>query len=166
MTDFVWTDSRERAVEAFGDTPSDAIEGRILTVFQRNPAAVAQAISHIAERYRRGLVRSPWPVLALAVEEIDGGREIVATDTRARDKAIAGAERWIRSTGIHFDRAEQVVAELFAEGGERGPILGPWENDAELIAAMTALWEQERPRGERVEREAVAHAEAWKRARR
>jgi len=158
MTDYAWSELRDRAVEAFGDTPTAAIEDRILAVFTRRPATVAVAIDAIADRYRRGLVRSPWPVLATHVEQAEG-RELNVTDSRERDGAIDRAERWIRATGIHFDRAAEIEDELFDASGA---VLAPWKDDGKLRARMVELWQSERPRGVQTERESDERAKRYR----
>lgn len=159
MTEFDWLELRERAVELYVDTPSAALEERIVAIFEKRPALVADAIDHVAERFQRGLVRSPWAVLAKHAETLAAGsdRAVKATDESERDEKVARAEAWVKTAGLHFDRPSEIVEELF---GDRGP-LKTWATDSDLVARMVELWNEQRPRGEQVEREAEQRGRAY-----
>ena len=66
-----------------------------------------------------------------------------------REKAILRAQRWIVNAGYACRSEVEVVDELF---GRNGP-LRDFAADEILGARMVALWRQERPRGEALERE-------------
>lgn len=151
-TDYVWNDLYRHAAELYRDTPQAALEARILAVFKERPALVKDGIDHVAERFQAGLVRSPWGMLATHVERraADGDRSTRATDAPDRDRAIAHVERWLRSTGLHFDREPEVKDELF---GDRGA-LRFWAGDEALVERIVTFWQELRPAGQRVEREA------------
>jgi hypothetical protein len=158
MIEYVWTETYDRAVELFDGTPGAALEERLLQAFRERPAAIVAELETVAADYRRGLIRSPWAILATRAER--AGQDVTVRDSRDRDRAVAGAERWIRSTGVHFERESQVLAELFEDGGERGPILKPWAEELELRERMAELWRQERPRGVQTELEAEERGRA------
>lgn len=153
MTEYVWSDLRDALVIRWSDIPSADLEQRVLDVWERHPQLVTDAWEQIDERYARGVVRSPWAVLAKHVEEaavIAERSSKAVTDDVDRTKAQQRGARWVRSTGIHFDRESEVRDELFGDFG----MLRAYRNDDELVDALLTLWESERPRGERTEREA------------
>ena len=155
MGEYVWSEMRDPFIEHVGATPSGAVEQRIIDVFTQHPKLVEQAIAHIGERYDRGLIRSPWPVLALQCEELrdklSATGDVHASDRRDRAKARERGARWIKATGIHFDREAEVADELFGHFG----MLRDYADDAQLRDELLTLWAAERPRGERCEAEAL-----------
>lgn len=81
----------------------------------------------------------------------------------ARRAAVRLAELWIVNAGLYMPTGEEVLHELFERNGSR---LHPWYDDEDLRAQMLDVWENERPRAARAEREqrerAEHHAEATK----
>lgn len=175
MSEYVWADMRDPFIERVGSAPSAAIEQRIIDVFEKQPKLVELAIAHVGLRFEQGLIRSPWPVLAQHVEETreaqGKAREVRASDASGRVKAREQGQRWIRSTGVHFDREHEVEDELFgmtdadtngellkdSDGRVRrfGGLLPGYADDAELRDELLALWAAERPRGAKSERESI-----------
>lgn len=153
-TTHTWDEHRERLVEATGDVPSSDLERRILDVFERHPTLVIAGVEHVAGRYERGLVRAPWVVLAMHVEEAAASSARASTpvqDERDRDRARSRAAQWMRVVGLLFESESELRDELF---GERG-MLREFANDSELTEGLLDLWHDLRPLGERIEREAV-----------
>lgn len=153
--EYVWSAMRDAMIERTGQTPSAEVESRVLAVFQYHPKLVEASIAHVTERYERGIIRSPWPVLAKHAEEardaLGRGDGVTVSNARDRVKARERGARWIKSTGVHYDRDPEVEDELFGPVG----MLRDYADDAELRDELLALWASERPRGVRCEAEAV-----------
>jgi hypothetical protein len=159
MVTYDWAPIRSNAIQAFGDAPHAELEQRIMDAFAENPQLVIKQIAQVTASYQAGKIRSPWAILDLNLKEANRpGTPLTATDTTAKLKTIARAEQWIRNTGAHYDRETEIVDELF---GDRG-LLKQYAAETSLVARMTALWEQCRPEGIRIEEEAIAAAEKWK----
>jgi hypothetical protein len=59
---------------------------------------------------------------------------------RARERSLRRVERWIRYSGVHFDRQGELEEELFGRWGRaRG-----FATDDEVRAHLLSLWRQER----------------------
>jgi hypothetical protein len=158
MTTYTWTDLRTHAAERFaGQTPGPELEQRIIDVFQQQPQIVAAAIDYIAERFRAGIVRSPWPVLATHVEQATTTHDIQATDSTQRNRAIANAEQWIRTAGLHLDRASELEDDLFGDLGR----LRAWASDTTLRQRMLTLWDDLRATAVQVERDQEQRLHEW-----
>jgi hypothetical protein len=78
------------------------------------------------------------------------------------DKLVRNLERWVKSTGIHFDREPEVEEEIFGPHGViRRMTSKPHQaqtrqallKDEELKARLLALWRGHRPTGVKLERE-------------
>lgn len=147
MTEYHWGPLRDHAIASFGDTPGSDLEQRIIDVFVQHPQIVAALIDAVAARVKAGKVRSGWAILATECERSTTTADTRATDTTDRDRAKRNAAQRINAELLHFDRESEVVDELF---GERGH-LRHWP---ELEDEYVALWQQNRPRGELVERQA------------
>jgi hypothetical protein len=152
-TEYVWSVLRDDLVARWADSPHAPLEQRILDVWERHPQLVLDAAEHVAERYERGAIRSPWAVLAKHVEDAAANADRADRPAMRRDKAKqrARAEQWLRATGVHFDLEREVEDELF---GDRG-MLRAYADDDGLREAMLALWQHERPRALRSELEAA-----------
>jgi hypothetical protein len=162
MSEFEWVETRLRAMELFRDSPSAAIEQRVLDVFREHPAMVVEAIEHVGRRFISGQVRSPWVILAKHVEEaVRPLEDYTAIDERDRGRRLERAQQWIRAAGKHFDSEAEVLDELF---GERG-LLREWRADEGLKARMASVWREHRIEGEKIEREEMERAERWKASR-
>lgn len=166
MTEYVWSELRDPFTAHVGESPSAAIEQRIIDVFSKHPVVVTQGIEHVRERYDRGLVRSPWPVLAKHVEEERDAAEratsVRATDTSDRRKLVERADCWIRSTGHYFDSEGELLDELFGDVG----MLRQYAKDDELRERLLMLWRQRRVEVEIAEREYAQRVEREREERR
>jgi hypothetical protein len=153
VTQYLWSEAREQAVRLFrGDLPRPETEQAVLSVFQREPRRVVEAIEHVGRQVERGGIHSGWAVLRAHLRQLStGAAEVAASDEDERQHRIGLAEEWIRTAGLHFDRRSEVEDELF---GERGR-LRPYAGDQVLCLRLVGLWERERPSGERVEHEAA-----------
>jgi hypothetical protein len=151
MTSYVWSDVRERASRRFGgQLPHGEVEAAIVAVFEGQPQHVLDAIDHVAQLFEQGRVRSPWALVRSHLERAEEAGRVAASGKVERAQRIVQAEEWIRHAGLHFDREDEVVDELF---GERGR-LKAWTDDAELRDRLLDLWRERRPSGERVEADA------------
>ena len=159
--EFIWHDTRDAAIEALdGRWPSPEDEEQIVQAFASDPRRVIAEINSVAESFSRGEVRSPWGLIRSRVVR-RSTRVVVVEASQAKAAAVARAEQWIRTAGLHFDRQEEVHSELFDEGRQ----LHAYADDEELADRLLALWRDVRPRGEQVEAEAVRRAAAWKASR-
>ena len=114
-----WLELRERATSAFGAGVSADLEERVLDVFRRHPAIVSTSVEHVAQRFRQGLIRSPWVIFAKHVEEATRAVEnVVVSDGSEKARAVKRAEQWMRTAGVYFDRVEEVDDELFVAAVE------------------------------------------------
>jgi hypothetical protein len=155
---FDWQTEYARALTTFGgDTPSATLEQDLLDAFQQHPQAVTNAITKIGKAYEAGKIHSPWGALKAEIPK-QVARDVKVGDGTERNRAIANAEQWMRTTGLMFDRSSEVEDELF---GDRGT-LQPWKRDHALVQKMTNLWQQLRPAGEATEALELQRANAWK----
>lgn len=168
MTTYVWSELRERVIDACGNTPADEQERRIIDVFREHPAAVMQGVDHVLDGYQRGIVRSPWAVLASHVEKLATAIQktaVAVTDEHDRKHTMSRARQWMRAAGLHFDAEHEVEDELrngFTSGmGAKSRVL-----DDEDVAELLAYWRELRVLGEQIDREANARAAVWLRANR
>lgn len=155
-TGYVWEGFRDDLIRQWSDAPGAVLEQRLLDVWERHPRVVIEAAEGIGARFDRGVIRSPWPVLAAQADEAARATEraqavIYDDDEPAkRARAVKRAEQWLRGAGLHFDREPEVADELFGDFG----VLKRWRDDGELRDRMLTLWASVRPAGERVEAEA------------
>lgn len=155
-----WATTRQDISRAYGEPPGPTLEAPIITAFENNPNALIKIADEVAELYRNGDIHSPWPILRKRIERINEPlRNTTVKRPDARGKAIARAEQWIRTAGVHYDRETEVEDELFGDFG----ILKDWAKDEPLRARLIAAWNKARPIGVRLEREAYVRAEKWKR---
>jgi hypothetical protein len=157
---YVWSEHRDRLIEATGDAPSAEIEQRIVDVFEKHPSLVVAGVEHIVGRFERGLVRAPWVVLAMHVEEAAAASlraSVPVRDERDRDRARSRASQWMRTAGMHFDREDEIRDELFGDSG----MLRQFADDTELVDELLALWATVRPVGVQLEAEAVERGERF-----
>jgi hypothetical protein len=158
-----WPTVREQTIRRFaGDLPLAETEDAIVAVFEQQPLAVLRAIDEVAEQVVAGKVRSGWAVLRKRLEGATEPRSDIVVEADEREARVAAAEAWLRHAGLHFDREQEVVEELF---GERGR-LHPYEDDELLRERILRLWREQRPRGVQVEREAAERVQEWHTTRR
>lgn len=141
---FEWAVVRESAIEKFREAPGTAVESEILKRFAERPALVVREIDRVSQAVAAGQVRSGWAVLRSRLSGAFDGPELVVIDPSERERRIEAAERWLRNAGRHFDRAVEVVDELFdGPGGDRRtPLLSPWAQDEALRTRMLGNWEE------------------------
>jgi hypothetical protein len=162
MTTYTWQSLRDTYTTEWIDSPNAQLEQRILDVFERHPQLVVEAAEQVDQRFKRGVVRAPWVILAKHAEEgavVAERATVPIKGERDKAKAVERAEQWIRAAGVLFDREAEIEAELF----ER--MLRPYANDSELRERLLQLWHDERPRGELAEQEASEHATRVREAR-
>lgn len=151
--DYVWTEQRERAAEAFGGRYPDAeLEAEVMGVFSERPAFVVDAIDDVANAFKAGRIHSPWPFLRAKLNAPQA--ELVVTDESERLRKIAAAEQWLRSAGLHFDRQAEVEDELYGDTGR----LRAWASDEQLRERLLGLWRELASLGAQVEAEALERA--------
>lgn len=158
METLEWSDLRDRANTLFGQFPNAETEQDIIDVFMVYPQQVKSLIEQVATGVQAGRIRSGWAILRAEVLRSRSDRNATVTDAGEREKKIRQAETWVRNAGIHLDRVDELGIELF---GDRG-LLEPWSADPALRQRFAGLWSELRPRGERVEREAIERAETYK----
>ncbi len=139
MTEYVWMELREHAIVRFGgQTPGAQLEQRLVEAFLAQPARVVEAIDRIGAKFAAGLVRSPWAVLAMDVEDAGGFEGARASDSGERDRAVLRAEQWLRAAGCQFPSWAEAEDELF---GSRGS-LRSFGSDAGLRERLRLLWSE------------------------
>ena len=167
---FYWPDVREQAVRRFrGDLPRAETEAQIIEAFEARPRSVVNAIDQVASDIDRGSdIRSPWAVLRSKVWGAAGvGKPVTATDEGERERAVMFARRWIITAGLHSDRVDEVLDEVFERGVSdcrfgKSVDLRPFRYDQELRDDLAALWREHRPAGQQLERDELERAAAWK----
>jgi len=111
-----WGDLRAKAVDEFGDAPGVKLEQRITTVFQDHPDLVERILGEISRRYAQGLVYTPWPAFAAAVEReakrVQDAHLITASQPD-QEQAVLRAKAFIRRAGHDYRTRRQIVLELF-----------------------------------------------------
>ena len=142
-----WDDLALETAERFGGTfPHPETRDAIATVHQRAPNAVERTIDQVAADYQRGDINSPWGILRSRVQKITADVTPKATASNQREKAIARAEQWLRTAGLHYDRPSEILDELF---GDRGMLRT--HRTPDLEQRIVNLWTELRPLGEQAE---------------
>ena len=143
-----WDDLVLETAERFGGTfPHPDTSQAVAEVYQRAPNSVERAIDQVADDYTAGNINSPWGILRSRVSKITADVQAKATASNSREKSLLRAEQWIRTTGIHFDRAEEIEDELY---GNRGQLRAHPETKPRILE----LWNELRPLGVMLEQEA------------
>lgn len=152
-----WSEIRAQTIERFrGQTPRAEDEQTIIDTFETSPLLVLQAIDDIATAD----VTWHWSALAGRLKRTPI-RDATVDIGPSKTKLIQNAQRWIRNTGHHIDRQEELIDELY---GDRGT-LRPWKDDQPLRTRMLALWQEVRPIGEQLEHDETHRAQEWLRVR-
>jgi len=155
-----WEDLAYQTAERFGGTmPHPDTAAAIANVYAKAPTAVARAIDRVAADYDTGNIRSPWGVLKARVQQITADTT-QAKHGNDREKAVARAEQRIRNELLHYERADEVLDELF---GPRGTLKDHASPDLEH--RMLALWNDLRPLGELTEHEQIERLDLIRRQR-
>lgn len=152
-----WSDIRQQAIDLFGDTPGAQLEQDILEHFADDPDRVIRTIHRIAQAEG---VLSKWAVVRADLNR-GAQADIVASNTKGRQRLVDNAKRWIDNAGLHYDREDHVLADLFGDEWARGP-LTPYADDQQLRAELVAYWHSQRPRGEQAERDHITWNETAK----
>jgi hypothetical protein len=166
-----WQSLRNGFIRATGDTPGGHLEDELIRAYAENPAAVERAVEKITVAYGAGKIRSPWGALKVEVSRaVDATRNPTHDQGSSKQKAIARAEQWMRTAGIHFDRPTEIEQALFGASPEEfdrfgepitspgSKILGAFVNDADLRRRMVSLWREVRATGEKLEAEQAKRA--------
>jgi hypothetical protein len=182
VTDARWAELYDHAVRRFGgQAPRPLDEEAILEHFTANPVLVAKMVEEIADAMDAGKpIRWGWSTLRGRLERARPSRDVVVTDGRKREPAVAAAERWLRVAGCMFDREDEILHALFGPGGDlhewakielenvSGADEKPrWQStqivgDRELVERMISVWKQHRPRGEKCEADEQIRAEKFR----
>lgn len=158
-TEFVWTEARDEGAARYGgQQPRPADEETIAAAFANHPLKVIADIGSVADAYDRGEVRYPWGLVRTRTENYRNAPTVIVDGAKVKARAVELAERWVRTVGVHFDRPEEIVAELFDPGRR----LDEFAGDDALVDRMLDLWREGRPKGEKVEADALARAQKWK----
>ncbi len=151
---YEWGKIRDAAITAWGRVPQGQLEADVIAVFKEHPALVEATIAKITPKFQDGRIKNPWAILRLELQKASNlDHNPTVTDEKPREKAVARAEQWVRTAGIHFDRESEIPEELF-DSGIGSPQLAAWKTDAALRERILNLWREHRPAGEQVEREA------------
>jgi murein tripeptide amidase MpaA len=146
-----WSTVREEACELFGDNPGGQLEADVMEHFAEDPDRVIRTIHRIAKAEG---VLSKWAVLRADLKRT-AQADVVVSATTSRAKAVDRAKHWIDNAGLHYDRQDHVLADLFGDEYAKGP-LTPYDTP-ELRNELTTYWHQARPRGEQADKD----FEAW-----
>lgn len=142
-----WPILRQRAIEAFGgDYPRGEQEQTVIDALTEDPRGLAAAIDKIGDGFRQGRIRVPWAVLKKEAEGILAEpADITATDTSERERTIRCARVWLANAGVHFDREDEVRAELLRGPGDLGRwSLQDFADDPALMEELLDLWRAKR----------------------
>ena len=154
MTQYEWGPIRNRAADQLGDYPTGELEQTIIDHFVDDPDRVIRTIDRITKAHQKKPFDSPWAVIRADLNKAPTG-DVTASPTKSRQRAIDNAKAWIRNAGLHYDRADHVLADLFGDDYAKGP-LTPYDTP-QLRNELAAYWHQQRPRGEQAEQD----HEAW-----
>jgi len=149
-----WDDTYRHAVDRFGGQhPGFETENRIADHYITRPAAVEQAITKIADRYDRGKIHSPWPLVLKEIEHA-AERETITPANDDRERHIRLAETYIRNAAIYCPTETELVDEIFGDHGR----LKPWAADDALRDRILELYRTDHPRALTAEADARARA--------
>lgn len=176
-----WSEVRTHAIELFnGETPHPVVEQTLIDAYELHPHAVERELTKVAADLAAGTIRSGWGIYAKRAERI------LAPPTNPtrpasldREKRVARAEQWIRSTGCHYDRDSEIMLELFSGSGllvgyaqvdlieDTSSSDGKWTisepaGDTALVERMLKLYNESRPKGILIEEDAQARADKYR----
>jgi len=157
MTPLVWSAIRADTIDRFhGQTPRPEDETIIIDIFESHPELVMRAIDETATALDNGKITWAWSVVRSRLERGQQAiREATADPIANKTKAVERAKTWIRNAGLHYDRQDHVLADLFGDDYAKGPLTS--FDTPELRAELAAYWHQHRPRGVQAEQD----HEAW-----
>ncbi len=111
---FEWSKIREAAIQAWGSVPHGLLEAEVIAVFEKHPALVQATVEKTTSAYQSGRINNPWAILRLDLQKLSSPeRNPTVTDERPREKAVARAEQWVRTTGIHYPTEAELLGHLF-----------------------------------------------------
>ena len=144
-----WQTIRNTFMRAIGgDPPGAALEDTLIQAYTDHPEAVERSFEKITLAHAAGKIHSPWGALKAEVAKaVDAARNPTHDTGKSRSTALARAENWIKTTGIHYDRQSEVEDELY---GSRGTM----RTHPETKPRILELWNELRPLGVIVEQEA------------
>jgi len=144
-----WQTIRNTFMRAIGgDPPGAALEDTLIQAYSEHPDAVERSFEKITLAHAAGKIHSPWGALKAEVAKaVDAARNPTHDTGKSRSTALARAENWVRTTGIHYDRETEVEDELY---GARGSLLQHPETKPRILE----LWNELRPLGVILEQEA------------
>ena len=132
-----------------GDPPGAALEDQLIQMYTNHPEALERSIEKITLAFKAGKIRSPWGALKAEAEKaVDTARNPTHTQATRRHDALARAEQWMRTAGLHHDRESELLDELY---GERGRL----RDHPETQTRMLELWQELRPVGEQLDQDAI-----------
>ena len=124
-----------------GDPPGAQLEDWLINAYAEHPDAIERTFEKITLAHKAGKVHSPWGALKTeATKAIDAARNPTHNAGSSKTKALARAEQWIRTAGIHYDRQTEIIDELY---GERGPLRAHPDTQPRILE----LWNELRPLG-------------------
>lgn len=138
-----------------GDPPGANLEDELIAAYTEHPDAIERSVEKITLGFKAGKIRSPWGALkAEAAKAVDTARNPTHDRGKTKHNAIARAEQWMRTAGLHYDREPEILDELY---GDRGRL----RDHPETQTRMLALWNELRPLGIQVDDEAEARGRAY-----
>lgn len=177
MTFTDWAALRDHLIEKYGSTPHPSTEQEIIDAYQLHPDAVTKAGLDLIDAAG---ITSHWGLLKSKASKIARPPANPTHDTSvSREKRVARAEQWIRSTGCHYDRDSEIMLELFSGSGllvgyaqvdlieDTTSSDGKWTisepaGDTHLVERMLKLYNESRPKGILIEEDAQARADKYR----
>jgi len=132
-----------------GDPPGAQLEDDLIAAYTNHPQVVERSLEKIALAYKAGKIRSPWGAAKTEIAKAtEAARNPTHNQGATKTKAIARAEQWMRTTGLHYDRETELLDELY---GDRGRL----KDHPATRDRMLQLWNELRPIGEQLDAEAI-----------
>jgi len=119
-TEHRWSTIRDKAIEAFADTPSAQLEATLIEHFTEDPTRVERLINRIIKAHANKPFDSPWAVIRSNLEKPTA--DVTVKADVARQKLIDQAKTFIRNAGHYHPTWNDCKAELFGTGGQTAPL--------------------------------------------
>lgn len=159
MTDLIWKDLYDQAVQNFGgQTPGRDLETHLLTVFADRPVAVQAALTKTANRFAAGKIHTPWPIVKRELEHDAQRAHITAPTTPEKGRDTRLAELSIKNALHYLPSEAELLDEIFGRTGR----LRSYETDQDLRQHIINIWTHERTRGIAAHKEALELAANWR----